>query len=41
MNEYECISSMPFDSLDWVVHAISAIEFLFGCKNLCFSINGL
>ena len=41
MNEYDWISSMPFDSLDLVVHPIRGIRFLFGCKNLFFSIDRL
>ena len=34
---------MIFDycSLVWVVHPIRGVGFLFGCKNLCYSIDGL
>ena len=40
MNEYDNIWFMSFDSIDWVVR-IRGIGFLFGCKNILFSINGL
>ena len=32
---------IDYCSLDWVVHLIRGIEFLFDCKNIYFSIDGL
>ena len=39
--DYNCDMIFDYCSLNWVVHPIKGLRFLFGCKNLFFSINRL
>ena len=41
LDEMLLMIQLLFESLDWVVHPIRGIRFLFGCKNIFFSIDGL